>query len=110
MSSHIPKKFMESLKLEIIQQIDVGALVKEDVIEEYFEGAVFPLSGTDTKMVLEGFYKIGTMKLYTYKDIVDNPKEKKYHKVVWKGKKYQLTNKKEWHTDKLKTYLMEILE
>lgn len=110
MSSTILKKFIEPLKLIRVQQTDLGAVTEETETEFDFEGAIFDLAGKETKLILDGILKVNSKKLYTYKDIVDSKKHGTYHKVLHKGKEYTINIKKEFHSDPLKIYYLEVLE
>lgn len=110
MSSYILEKFKEPLILLKIYQIDKGAIVEEEITETYFEGAIFDLGGSEYKLILDGFFKIDSKKLFTYKDIIDSKKEKVYHKILYKGLTYSIKQKKIFHADSLKIYYLEVLE
>lgn len=105
----IKNEFKKDMELIKVEKKLIDGFVEEKTTSNIFRGALFPLSGNDYKYMLEGIYKVGSMKLYTDLEISSDTNETEY-RVKSDGTVYKIINKKNFPASNLRTYIVEVFK
>lgn len=106
--ANIPRKFLEDIDVIEYKGVLSGGQVKDEVISTTtIKGAIFPLSGKEIQLVLQGLLKKDSLKVYTNSKL-DTTKN---FKVEKEGITYKFSGiVGDFKTDTLNIYFLEVRE